>query len=135
MKIRKSVGRDFVASVRSGVKALRASDSCGAGGKERDLGCKSIVDPRDRISEGNVYKIHNGLPLFTTHDDSAEGSVISRNGKTVAALTYTGLNNPDPNGLRHHYRISSGCNDLPRGFYIRLRKTCYDIDTPCDRID
>lgn len=134
-RLKVSLGAQTFRNIVSSLRELRRSKACGRGGQEGVPKCETLIDPRDTISEGNVYKIHDGLPLFVTHDGTGRGQVINSVGKGVAELRYTGLHNPDPRGLRSHYRILRSCRELPKPFYIKLGAACYEIDTPCERID
>jgi hypothetical protein len=131
------VGRGFTSRFKKGIRKLKRSKACGAGGEEPETGCASIVNPRDGGNVGNVYKLgdHDGLPVFITHNGARSGSVVDKNGKALDTLRYTGLANPDSQGLRHHYRMSRSCSSLPADFLIKLGGTCYQIDSPCSRID
>lgn len=137
-KARRYVGTDFFKLVRADVKNLMRSEACGAGGETINNGCTRVVNPRDGANTGNVYKLsdhspHN--PVFITHNGSRSGTAITPTGVVLDTLKYSGLANPDPAGLRHHYRFNRSCNSLPAGFYIKLGGTCYEIDSPCSRID
>lgn len=137
-KARRYVGTDFFKLVRADVKSLIRSEDCGAGGETINHGCSRIVNPRDGAVIGNVYKLSDHsphYPVFVTHNGTRSGTAITPTGVKLDTLTYTGLANADPAGLRHHYRLNRSCNSLPAGYYLKLGGTCYEIDSPCSRID
>ena len=137
-RAKKSTGAAFAATVKDGINALLQSEACGKGGEKRSNGCKNVKNPRDGAIVGNVYKLsdippHN--PVFITHNGSRPGLALSKDGKTLDRLRYTGLGNGDVRGLRHHFRFNKSCRTFPKGFLIKLGSTCYEINTPCGRID
>lgn len=144
-KVRRSLGRSrrvlgssFVNAVTSELSVLRRSRTCGQGGKKGVASsCSRIEDPRDGSPTGNVYKLgdHDGKPVFITHNGARSGQALTPSGSVIESLRYTGTANPDANGPRHHYRMNSSCSSLPRGFLLRIGSTCYEIDSPCSRID
>lgn len=135
---RRALGASFVNAVTTQLSALRRSRTCGQGGKKGIAGsCSRIEDPRDGSPTGNVYKIgdHDGKPVFITHNGARSGQALTPSGSVIESLRYTGTANPDANGPRHHYRMNSSCSSLPRGFLLRIGSRCYEIDSPCSRID
>ena len=133
-----NVGTTYAHTIRDGITALLKARNCGAGGKKRSNGCKSVRNPRDGAIVGNVYKLSDippHRPVFITHNGARSGTAITKNGTRLDKLSYTGLGNRDVSGLRHHYRFHVSCRSLPSGFLIKLGSTCYEINTPCGRID
>lgn len=131
------VGTQYANSVKKEIRTLMRSRDCGQGGEEPSPRCGRVVDPRDGYKTGNVYKLgdHDGKPVFITHNGARSGEAVAPNGRVIEKLRYTGLANPDGQGLRHHYRLSSSCSSLPSPYYLRLGSTCYEIDDRCGRID
>lgn len=132
------LGTEYVQEVRALIKSLLDSKMCGLGGEEKRNPCGKIVNPRDGAVTGNVYKLSDHsphYPVFVTHNGTRSGTAINTDGGYLDTLTYTGLGNADPNGLRHHYRLNRSCSSLPAPYYLKLGSTCYEIDSPCSRID
>jgi hypothetical protein len=139
-KARRFLSREFVRSVSRDINSLQRSKQCGRGGEEKNSGssrCSRVVNPRDGAVVGNIYKLgdHDGKPVFITHNGARSGQALTPNGGFIENLRYTGTANPDPRGNRHHYRLGSSCRSLPSGFLIKLGSTCYEINSPCSRID
>ena len=136
-KLEKTLGVELVLEIEATVKELMKSTACGQGGSDLLAHCSSIQETADGIGK-NVYKtLHYApyLPIFITRDDSKNCSARRASGALIEKLTYAGLNNPDEAGLRHHYRFARTCEQLPTPFFIECSGRCYEIDTPCDRID
>ncbi len=132
------LGEAYVETLADNLKTLINARSCGQGGEERQNSCGRVVNPRDGATVGNVYKLsdhspHN--PVFITHNGARSGKAITSNGQVLDRMTYTGLANPDGQGARHHYRFNVGCRSLPNNFLLQIGSTCYQINSPCSRID
>lgn len=137
-RARRYLNTDYYKEIRTQVKSLIQSKTCGAGGEEKRLPCDRVVNPRDGSVTGNVYKLSDHspyYPVFVTHNGTRSGTAISEDGTRLDTLKYTGLANADPQGLRHHYRLNRSCRSLPTPYYLKLGGTCYEIDSPCSRID
>jgi hypothetical protein len=131
------IGSPSVTAIEKEISGLLTSKSCGEGGSDLLNHCRAIYETADGIGK-NVYKLlHYApyLPLFVTRDDSKNCIARRKSGKVIEPLGYSGLANPDDAGLRHHYRFSKTCDQLPELFYIECSGRCYEIDDRCGRID
>lgn len=135
--VKQQFGTRYNTRLNTELKRLLKSKSCGAGGQKPKSGCGRILSARDGVN-GNVYKLSDHsphYPVFVTHNGARSGSAINSSGKRLDTLRYSGLGNPDPGGLRHHYRFNRSCRSFPKGFFIKLGNICYRVDSPCSRID
>ena len=137
VKARNLMDSGFSEAVRGEVRSLLGSKSCGQGGEKATARCGRVVNPRDGFKVGNVYTQgeYSRQPVFVTHNGARSGQVITISGEVIRNLRYTGLANPDPKGLRHHYRIDQSCSSLPPTFLLRIGGTCYEINDRCGRVD
>lgn len=135
---RNILGSALTRSTQKAIRTLLRSKSCGQGGEERTLPCNSIRDAKDGYLTGNVYKLSDHsphYPVFVTHDGARSCRAVAPNGQVLDSLRYTGLANPDPQGLRHHYRFNRSCTSFPASFYIECAGRCYEIGSRCSRVD